>query len=83
MAIEDGGSAFPMAWTEANEYGVVFPMVRDGMTLRDWFAGQAFNAAAKKAHDSEMLQNETPVQMFARLSYAAADAMLAERSKKS
>lgn len=68
--MNDGGSAFPL---------VIPPMdghtthVR-GMTLRDWFAGQAL--AGQLAHDS--LENCDAGEM-ARESYRIADAMLKAR----
>lgn len=39
--IATGGSAFPVATTETNEHGINFPFIEPGMTLRDYFAGQA------------------------------------------
>lgn len=39
--IDDGGPAFPVSFNETNEHGVQFPFVERGMSLRDWFAGQA------------------------------------------
>jgi len=48
-----------------------------GMTLRDWFAGQAL--AGNCAADTE---NQYSVDKLARWSYETADAMLAERAKE-
>lgn len=65
---DDGGAAFPVpgsyntAW-EAN-----------GMTLRDWFAGQALaNRYTQEARDDKKV---------AQWAYQIADAMLAARSAK-
>lgn len=69
----DGGPAFPV--TAENGLG----HIADGMSLRDWFAGQAMIAALSTAHGSPSLA-ET-VRACAVASYAAADAMLAERAK--
>lgn len=41
--IDDGGAAFPVAMSEqtsTNQYCAPF---QEGMTIRDWFAGQALN----------------------------------------
>ena len=48
--------------------------VDEGMTLRDYFAGQALEALVA----SEV--RETDVQKFARASYGIADAMLRARA---
>lgn len=51
----------------------------DGMTLRDWFAGQALVGMASIAlDDGDMLMGWADM---AKASYSAADAMLAEREK--
>jgi hypothetical protein len=76
---DDGGTAFPFH-IDHGDSGVAiedFP----GMSLRDWFAGQALNGGALSlAYDPE---GEFPptAQKFASLAYALADAMLAERAK--
>lgn len=59
---KDGGPAFPHTWRD--DHG-------EGMSLRDWFAGQALAGInANTAADA------------AALCYAIADAMLAARSKE-
>lgn len=67
--INDGGPAFP-ASNEANVNG------QTGMTLRDWFAGQAL--AGEMA--CEVVGNGQMTQVAERC-YMIADAMLAEREK--
>jgi hypothetical protein len=69
-AAKDGGSAFPMP-------GSRFRDATDGMTLRDWMAGQAMFALASNA-EWELLE---PIAQsnFARSAYELADAMLAAR----
>jgi hypothetical protein len=63
-----GGHAFPTLFIEP-EHGSGYA----GMTLRDWFAGQALsNMYTHEAEDSTAV---------ARWAYQIADAMLAERSK--
>jgi hypothetical protein len=58
-----------------------------GMTLRDWFAGKVLPAAAADAEDFNDLMRKSGVETrltcenVAAISYAYADAMLAERLK--
>ena len=70
---EDGGSAFPfapMGEARAGQYSGSF-----GMTLRDWFAGQALAGfLAGKV-------NATGDDQLAKFCYMSADAMIAERKK--
>lgn len=63
---DDGGPAFP---TQNTSEGY------RGMSLRDWFAGQAL-AGCVAADD------ESPVGRIAADAYAFADAMIAERRKR-
>lgn len=72
MSDKDGGPAFPV--TPTDNSGQIAP-TQLGMSLRDWFAGQALMG---------MLADHTsnpPRTATASLSYALADAMLAERQK--
>jgi hypothetical protein len=62
----DGGPAFPVAW-----HGIP----HGGMTLRDWFAGQAL-AGLLTSPSSDTAEN------WASTAYGLADAMLAARSAK-
>jgi hypothetical protein len=55
----------------------------NGMSLRDWFAGQALIGIVANVSGLTQRDEETAEQYFARLSYANADAMLAERAKAS
>lgn len=41
MAMDDSGPAFPHAYEHLDGYGGRTPVVEQGMTLRDYFAGQA------------------------------------------
>ena len=65
-----GGQAFPMQ--ETNQYAGT-----DGMTLRDYFAGQAM-ASTKGAFK---YQCESGKEVLAKECYAMADAMIKEREK--
>lgn len=69
--INDGGPAFPLENPRHLENGELFKQF-PGMTLRDWFAGQAL-------HIPE-LRGETPHRV-ADWAYSLADAMFAEREK--
>jgi hypothetical protein len=70
--VDDGGPAFPRPTStdEASERCNVF-YAQDGMTLRDWFAGQALSNAYTQA--------DVDPDRIARWSYELADAMLAAR----
>lgn len=74
---DDGGAAFPhMMATGHRDYA-------GGMSLRDWFAGQALPEIIRiaSAGELEALDGERAGQAIARSAYEAADAMLAERAK--
>lgn len=77
-AINDGGPAFP---SESYDAEVDMDTIKPGMSLRDWFAGQALaGQLAFSPHDSfEKLHK--PDEVAERM-YAFADAMLAARSNK-
>jgi len=68
MTKKDGGPAFP------NEYDYI-----PGMTLRDWFAGQAL--AGLWTDDSAVAMSRSCSVVMAEDCYQMADAMLAEREK--
>lgn len=69
MTPADGGAAFPR--------GGAFGLINEGMSLRDWFAGQALaglvaNKIALAASDAKRIPE---------LAFVIADTMLAERAK--
>lgn len=68
----DGGPAFPMIVWKSPDGMLAMPS-EPGMTLRDWFAGQAL--AGLIAHPS----SEGSVITVAQWAYDHADAMLAAR----
>ena len=75
--VENGGPAFPVAadaWCHDK-----LPPVPTGMTLRDWFAGQALDMCLRIAPFTASQDNA--VHIAAQYAYAVADAMLAERAK--
>lgn len=84
MAKNDGGPAFPMP--SGYEPRVdCYTHFNEGMSLRDWFAGQAFFCAGMILSDTKMENRDgvtiTPKEV-ARGAYRIADAMLAERERE-
>ena len=88
----DGGPAFPAKRMEEliavkGRPGAYHEAEYPGMTLRDWFAGQALAGILSGPHAEElakvMEQDDTARSpVVAILSYKFADAMLAEREKR-
>lgn len=70
--IEDGGPAFPSLLDEGAKYV-------EGMSLRDWFAGQAL-ASAWNAFDKGYFESDDPANDIAKAAYQQADAMLKARN---
>ncbi len=68
--MNDGGSAFPMGYE-----GETTIVTQEGMTLRDYFAGQALAGWLATFGPSE----EAESAHIAVFSYRVADAMLAKR----
>lgn len=66
--IKDGGPAFPVT--------AHYDVYASGMTLRDWFAGQAIMAAFTSRHVGEY---EGDTQDIANCAFQLADAMLKAR----
>ena len=82
MTDKDGGPAYPLD-------GGCVANGNTGMSLRDWFAGQAMqamitnDAMAKRQTDHASKCGEKPQTATAMAAYILADAMLAERNRKS
>lgn len=76
----DGGPAFPARIDQWNgktgEQSEEWVHRFEGMTLRDWFAGQALAGMVAGSKGIEITPDE-----FAESSYQLADAMIAERNK--
>ena len=71
--INDGGPAFPIhhaTW----ENGKQITSPHEGMSLRDWFAGQALAGLL-----TQLAEDEFGPSHFAKASYEMADAMLEAR----
>ena len=68
--IEDGGPAFPRVTSKVE--GRLVDEAQEGMSLRDWFAGQYLVGCWNSDRD---------FKIDAKYAYAQADAMIAERKK--
>jgi len=72
--INDGGQAFPIAYPESHSIKV------SGMSLRDWFAGQALAGMIAKLPDIP-LHDDDALFYIAKRSLMQADAMLEARKE--
>jgi hypothetical protein len=85
--IDDGGPAFPVHSTHAMFNGKVVAIHEQGMSLRDWFAGQAFAGllANRDLLEGILKQSKklglTHDEGAAKAAYEYADAMLAARKE--
>lgn len=79
--IKDGGPAFPNFKTNADT-GFVEICPQGGMTLRDYFAGQAL-AGQLAFSPSDPFKKYHEPEDVARVCYRCADAMLKAREAKS
>jgi hypothetical protein len=70
----NGGPAFPVEWDDCGER-----MAVTGMTLLDWFAGQALPAVFAAAVAQPVSIDSPTVSDIAVKAYQVADAMLAQR----
>lgn len=75
MSKVDGGPAFPF-----NHYGL--QPTEHGMSMRDYFAAKAMQAAMTGASAGSEEALPMLMQTIARISYQMADAMLAAREVK-
>lgn len=78
MATNDGGSAFPHPGYHGID-GKFVDVPHVGMTLRDWFAGQALGGMLSA--ESQYLSFRGNWTDASQQAYEIADAMLAERNK--
>lgn len=77
--INDGGPAFPRTahLKEGDPDNYWSACAQDGMTLRDWFAGQALSVLMLSGDPSR----EGHARLVASRAYAVADAMIAARGE--
>ena len=73
---KDGGPVFPFAPTDHSNMNYIAP----GMSLRDWFAGQAAAATIGGLMSAGVSTTENDAFGIARAAYLLADAMLAART---
>lgn len=79
MARDDGGSAFPSVEYDRDSAGQMSPRYTEyGMSLRDYFAGQALAGMAMTVNWFEP-EDQSGAAVA---SYRIADAMLAQREKE-
>lgn len=82
---DTGGPAFPII------LGAYRDLASDGLTIRDWLAGQAIGAIIRQCAGDINVNNQImgfaarmePADYFAMKAYEIADAMLRERAKGS
>lgn len=79
MSKPDGGPAFSRSGLE----GLGKASSQDGMTLRDYFAAKAMQAAMLSSKTSVWVLSKDDRALLAEGAYDQADAMLAEREKSS
>lgn len=79
MDKKDGGPAFARPMTIA-PHGSVVGQSQSGMSMRDWFAGQALAGCDIIYHDSDNYMEL--YRGYAQRAYEMADAMLAEKRKE-
>lgn len=75
----------PPAFPNVEPRDPQFSSAQPGMTLRDWFAGQAIGAIITSMASGDYKsppEGMTGAQMLARDAYYTADAMLAARDQK-
>lgn len=77
--IKDGGPAFPLNSPSGTPE---YMPARDGMSLRDWFAGQALAGFMSGLGSSSEWPSPQQIKSAAVYSYQAADAMLKARENK-
>lgn len=78
--MKDGGPAFPVILNDFRDFD---QHPAQGMTLRDWFAGQALMGLVDKTSPQEVIRGYGAVtpRLIAVACGVLADAMLAEREK--
>ncbi len=84
MPTDDGGPAFPVVHAIVPQPGqwCTTPPAHSGMSLRDWFAGQAISGTALVLDGTALvLTSEEDANTVASTAYRIADAMLKARSE--
>ena len=84
MAKDDGGSAFPTDYKmdcPECKTSVIGTTSHSGMSLRDWFAGQAIVGLLTTCANPRVKEESITDELVATTAYELADAMLKEREK--
>ena len=76
---KDGGSVLPTIDSDMNTAGERYFFPSGGMSLRDYFAGQALMGLIA---DPSVILNDYIIPAHAKTVYKIADAMIAEREKQ-
>jgi hypothetical protein len=77
---DTGGAAFPRPVGNYPHYGCTYSDAQSGMTLRDYFAGQAL-AGVWAGRESDLVKISAPTTTDVAVAcYAIADAMIKARS---
>lgn len=76
---ETGGPAFPRPDSISPD-GTFWEAGNDGMSLRDWFAGQSLSGVLMKM-EGQAPSLKVVGQLAAKAAYAIADAMVEEQKK--
>ena len=78
---KDGGAAFPQQWTVFDaDNNAIDEGEQNGMTLRQWYAGQALAMLADNRMDD--IGSDLVSKAIAAAAYKIADTMIAEGSKQ-
>jgi hypothetical protein len=79
--VDDGGPAYPIPWHQMSD-GTSAPAEPKGMTLRDWFAGQALAGLLANPLHLRGYPDASDPELFkdtAEAAYEAADALIRDR----
>jgi len=79
MSEKDGGLAFPEVFTDRDQSGNYDVYSCGGMTLRDYFAGQALTGMLTDNEGFTLPEGKTVFNIVAESAYKYADAMIEAR----
>lgn len=77
--IDDGGPAFSIAYQHVDTDGSIHTQRYPGMSLLDWFAGQALPIVMQERPPADCITAEKAAELAAKISYEFAAAMIARR----
>lgn len=81
MAKDTSSPAFPSEQGTTPE-GTWNQTYSPGMTLRQWYAGMALPSVIMRCSGDTRREGESTEEMFARIAFANADAMLAQEARE-